>query len=130
MHGAPASGHFAPQPSRVAGPLHGTPCSSRQRLGSRGGSSWSRLNWAMRLMSAVAPALVAHGRVAGAQDRAAGRQGRLAVEGRAEQPEDLGDPLGLRRAARHAVVDLDDLVERLEQPTQGRQVELALGHRS
>ena len=43
MHWAPACGQRALHPLRVAGPLHGTPCSRMQRAGSTGAMSWMRL---------------------------------------------------------------------------------------
>ena len=108
--------------SRRASPGRCTasPCSSRQRPGSSGGSSWSRLKCAIRLIPRSRRHSSHTVELAGAQHRASGRQGRLAVQGGAEQPEDLGDSLCLRRAAGHPVVDLDDLVERLEQRDPGR----------
>ena len=73
-------------------------------------------------------ALVAAGLGGDADDGALGRQRDLALEGGGHDVEHRADLVRLGRAARHEVVDVDALVERLHGVVEVRQVELALGH--
>ena len=120
MHGAATAGHRAPQPLRVAEPLQGRPCSRRQISGSKLGDLLDADELADLLDVALAGALVADGRVAGAQDRALGRQRPGAVEGLDHGLQGRPDLRRLGRAAGDRVVHVHDLV-------QGAQDRLELG---